>query len=150
MHWQNGILPLTFSTDAYVASLLLCLVVWQKFKILVVCFAVIAKVYHKISVYITEKIFKKNFSFSCSTNIRQWWCLFYGPILPQKEVTSLWGYDGPGPTLPWYRPNFTPNLNYGVMMSHWFFSVLLELIIVNCETLFSEMVLWNSPCQLTY
>ena len=28
------------------------------------------KLYHKISVYITEKILEKNFSFPCSTNIR--------------------------------------------------------------------------------
>ena len=72
---------------------------------------------------------EKNFFFPCSANIRQWWCLFYGPILPQRShfIVGLWWTTGP--TLPWYWPNFTPN--YGVMMSCWIFSVLFELIIVN-------------------
>ena len=43
---QNGILSLTFSTDAYAVSLVVSLI----------CFAEIAKLYHKISVYIAEKI----------------------------------------------------------------------------------------------
>ena len=53
----------------------------------------------------------------------------YGPILPQRShfIVGLWWATGP--TLPQYWPNFTPN--YGVMMSHWIFSVLFELIIVN-------------------
>ena len=53
----------------------------------------------------------------------------YGPILPQRSHFSVGLWWATGPTIPWYWPNFT--LNYGVMMSHWIFSVLLELIIVN-------------------
>ena len=43
---------------------------------------------------------------------------------------SLWSsWWATGPTLPWYQQNFTPN--YGVMMSHWIFWFLLEIIIEN-------------------
>ena len=54
-----------------------------------------AKLYHKISVFTFKKILKKNFSFPYSTNIRQQWCLFCMAQYYPREVTSLWGYDGP-------------------------------------------------------
>ena len=53
----------------------------------------------------------------------------YYPILPQRSHFMLGLWWATGPTLPRYWPNFTPN--NGVMMSHWIFSVLFELIIVN-------------------
>ena len=42
-----------------------------------------------------DKILEKNFSFQCSTNNRQWWCLFCMAQYYPREVTLLWGYDGP-------------------------------------------------------
>ena len=98
---------------------------------LVICFAEIAKLHHRIKcVNITEKILEKNFSFPCSTIIRQIVMPFlYGPILPQRGHFILGLWWATGPTLPRYWPDFTPN--YGVMMSCWIFSFLFELIIVN-------------------
>ena len=53
----------------------------------------------------------------------------YGPIIPHRNlfVVGLWWASGA--TLPWCQLTFTPN--YGVMVSHWIFSFLLQLITLN-------------------
>ena len=74
-----------------------------------------------MSVYITEKILEKNFSFPCHTNsvVVQTVVVPFlrGPILTQRShfIVRLWWSTGP--TLPQCWPNFTPN--YEAMLSHW-------------------------------
>ena len=74
--------------------------------------------------------------FCSSANNRHWWYLFY-----MSHIAGLWWAIGP--TLPWYRLNFTQT--YRVMMSHWFFWFLFELNTLNWNPFqrwFSEVV-WH-------
>ena len=131
MHYQNGILSLTFSTDAYVASLVLCLVIWQKFKILVVCYAEIAKLYHKIRVFtLPKKSWEKIYPFHAVQ------------ISDHRGAFSVW-------------PNITPrkSLHCGVMMDHWpnFTAVLAKLYPKqwgNDEPLTFFSFVWTNYCEL--
>ena len=143
MHNQNGILSLRFSTDAYAVSLVVCLVVWLKFKILVICSAKITKLYHKISVFTLQKKSLKRISPFHTVQISE-----------NSGAFSVW-------------PNITTekSLHCGVMMGHWtnFTPVLAKLypklwgndeplsffsfVWTNYSELkpFSEVVLWSSP-----
>ena len=95
------------------------------------CFAEIAKLYHKISVCTLQKKSSKRISPFHAVQISDNSGAFsvFPNITPETSLHCVGLGWATGPTLPWYWPNFTPN--YGVMMSRWIFSVLFELIIVN-------------------